>query len=273
MFIAEALVPMWTEQTGRADGAAGRPDETAQDARPILIVVETLGATLRGQLVDLSECKARVVPNDPFLMCSNVRVTLRFRFNDVVYNLSGLSEGNNSDSSFFVIFDEVTRLKIVAFTWVPTADKPSAEPAVQDGKRSKADQRIVRREPPPGGIERRVHARHVLETAATLIALERGKVFKCLVLEVSMSGCRLFNDNPLQLDEDTLVEVEFTGRGYPFRLAGKVKRKMDEHLVGLEFQAASMRTLGRLQELIGELEVELAMSYKKRADSETQDSA
>jgi hypothetical protein len=266
MFITEALVPIWTEATGGPDG-------TVQDSRPTLIIVETLGATLRGQLMDLSESRARVQTNDPFLMCSNVRVTLRFRFNDVVYNLSGLSVANESDSSFFVLFDEVTRLKIVSFTWGPVADKAPSEPATKEEKRSKADQRIVRREPPPGGIERRVHARHVLESTATLIALEQAKIFKCLVLEVSMSGCRLFNENPLMLAEDTLVEVEFTGRGYPFRLAGKIKTKTDEHLVGLEFQSASSRTLSRLQELIGELEVELALSFQRKANEQAQQTA
>jgi hypothetical protein len=254
MYIAEALVPIWIES---GDGTS----QAQTSNRPVLIVVETLGATLRGQLLNLTESKARVLPNDPFLMCSNVRVTLRFRWNDIVYTLSGLTEASGLGDSFHLVFDAVTRQKIIIFVGAPKVDSPDSTTPEPPRKRSKDEQRIVRREPPPGGIERRVHARHELEASANLMVLERGRVFKCLILEISLSGCRLFNEIPISLDHDTQVEVEFTGHGYPFRLAAKVRTKSDEHLIGLEFMNASPRTLDRLKDLVTELEMKAARSF------------
>lgn len=251
MYVAEALVPLWTESS----------NETGQGKtlnRPILIVVETLGATLRGQLLDLTESRARVRTNDPFLMCSNVRVTLRFRFNDVVYSLSGLTQAIDKDDSFYLIFDAVTRQKILIFVGSPDAGKTaSAEPG-PPRKRTKEEQRIVRRDPPPHGIERRRHPRHILDVEAGLSLIQQGTILKCRILEVSTSGCRLFNEVPLVVAENTLVEVEFLGLGYPFRLAARTRVKTDEHLIGLEFLSGSTRTLERLRELISELEMNMA---------------
>jgi len=258
MFTADALVPIWSEPTS-GTGA------TQTSNRPILIVVETLGATLRGQLLHLTESKAHVLPGEAFLMYSNVRVTLRFRSKDVVYNLSGLTLASDVDDSFWLVFDAVTRQQIVLFVGgAPEAEKVPQAPPLQT-QRSKAEQRIVRREPPPDGIERRGQTRHELEATATLVVLEKGRTFKCLLIEISLSGCRLFNEVPLTLERDTLVEVEFTGRGYPFRLAAKIRVKSDEHLVGLEFINASPRTLDRLKDLVTELEEDLARALLRRA--------
>jgi len=259
MFTAEALVPIWIEPTSGTGS-------TKTSNRPILIVVETLGVTLRGQLLHLTESKARVVPDEAFLMCSNVRVTLRFRSKDVVYNLSGLTLASDVDDSFWLVFDAVTRQQIVIF--VGGTSKPQEVPEAappQQIRRSKAEQRVMRREPPPDGIERRGQTRHELEATATLVVLDQGRTFKCLLIEISLSGCRLFNEIPLTLDHDMLVEVEFTGRGYPFRLAAKTRLKADEHLIGLEFMNASPRTLVRLKDLVTELEEELARALLRRA--------
>jgi len=256
MFIAEALVPIWTEPvegTGQA----------RTNSRPVLIVVETLGASLRGELLNLTESLAKVLPNDPFLMSSNVKVALRFRFKDVVYKLSGLTQASGTDASFNLIFDEVTRQKIIIFVGAPPDSELPPPPPPLDRKPTKEEQRIVRRERPPDGIERRVHRRHVLNAAATLVVVEKGTILKCQVLEISLSGCRLFSDHPLHLEEDMLVEVEFLGRGYPFRLAARTRVKTEEHLVGLEFVNGSPRTLERMRELISELEMELARSMLK----------
>jgi len=253
MFIAEALVPIWVEPM---EGTG----QTKANSRPVLIIVETLGASLRGQLLNLTESRAKVVPNDPFLMSSNVRVSLRFRSNDVVYTLSGLTQASEIDDSFNLVFDAVTRQKIIVFVGGPPASEVPPQAPAPNRKPTKAEQRIVRRERPPDGIERRVQHRHVLEAEATLVIVEKGTILKCHVLEISLSGCRLFTDRPLNLQEDTLVEVEFLGRGYPFRLAARTRVKIEEHLVGLEFMNGSPRTLERLRELISELEMEYARS-------------
>jgi hypothetical protein len=250
MFIAEALVPIWTDNDPFA--------EPGKAVRPVLVVVETLGTTLRGQMLNLTESDARVLPNEPFLMCSNVRVTTRFRSNDVVYSLSGLTLACDTDGSFGVVFDQITRQRMTAIHGGAKEDEQATAPRPEaPRKRSKADQRRVLHSGPPGGIERRVHKRHELEVAATLVVVDMGQIYKCTLLEVSLSGCRLFNENPIHLAQNTQVEVEFCGRGYPLRLGGEVRVKSDEHVIGLEFSKASMRTRERLGELISELNADL----------------
>jgi hypothetical protein len=249
MFIAEALIPIWTEPGERPE-----PMETGD--RPVLIVVETLGASIRGQLLDLAPTKALVMPADPFLVCSHVRMTLRFRSRDVVYTLSGMTEPNESDASFYLVFDAVTRMKVVAIVESSTNGAGEAQAAAAKRKRSKEEQRIVRQVAPPEGAERRAHARHRLQANASMTVLATGIVLKCHVLEVSFGGCRLFSESPIVLEENELVEVEFAGRGYPLRLAAKTKLKPDQNVVGLEFVNSSARTRVRLQELIAELEAE-----------------
>lgn len=246
MFIAEALVPIWTN-----DDSSSEPDN---NDRPVLVVVETLGATLRGKMLNLTQTNARILPSESFLMCSNVRVTVRFRSNDVIYSLSGLTVSCDVDDSFGVSFDQITRQKMTAiYGGVNTVEQTLPPSPETPRKRTKAEQRRVLHQDPPGGVERRVHTRHEMEVAATLVVVDKGLVFKCTLLEVSLSGCRLFHETPLKMNQNTQVEVEFCGRGFPLRLGAAVKVKSDEHLIGLEFNKASMRTQERLSELIAEL--------------------
>jgi len=254
MFIAEALVPIWIN-----DSSSSEPGDSD---RPVLVVVETLGATLRGQMLNLTQSNARILPGEPFLMCSNVRVTVRFRSNDVIYSLSGLTVSSDVDDSFGVTFDQITRQKMTALCGGAKEGAPAPAPCQEaPRKRPKAEQRRVLHQGPPGGLERRVHTRHEMEVAATLVVVEKGIILRCLLLEVSLSGCRLFNENPIRLEQNTAVEVEFCGRGYPLRLGAAIRVKADEHVVGLEFSKASMRTRERLNELIAELEADQKLRH------------
>jgi len=249
MFTTEVLVPLWTdENTPAALGAL--PD------RPVLIVLEALGVVLHGQMLELRPTYARVLPREPFLMCGNVRVRVRFRFKDVVYSLSGRSFASDREVGFGIEISSVTRQNIPIYSGPVEASLPSALTGNFEGKtkRSKEAQRRVLHQGPPGGKERRICARHEIEAMASLVVLDRGRIFKCLVLEVSLSGCRLFGESPIHLEQDTPVEVEFTGRGYPLRLRANVKPKSDEHVVGLEFTQASERVIESLNDLISELE-------------------
>jgi hypothetical protein len=249
MYIAEALVPIWVNNDSST--------EPNNNDRPVLIVVETLGASLRGQMLNLTQTNARILPCDSFLMCSNVRVTVRFRSNDVIYALTGLTVAGDTDNSFGVSFDQITRQKMTAIYGGPKEPEKAPAPGPEPPrKRTKAEQRCVLHQDPPGGIDRRVCARHDMEVAATLVVVEKGIILKCVLLEVSLSGCRLFYENPIRLAQDTQVEVEFCGRGYPLRLGASVRLKSDEHLIGLEFYKASMRVKERLSELIAELEAD-----------------
>lgn len=249
MFTTDVLVPIWKdENTPEVLGMT--PD------RPILIVLEALGVVLHGQMLDLRPTYARVLPREPFLMCGNVRVRVRFRFKDVVYSLSGRSFPSDREVGFGIEVNSVTRQNILIYAGPEEGSLPAILTDGFEGKtkRSKEAQRKVLHQPPPGGKERRMCTRHDLEAMASLVVIDRGRMLKCLVLEVSLSGCRLFGESPINLDQDTPVEVEFTGRGYPLRLRAIVKPKSDEHVIGVEFTQASERVIESLNDLIAELE-------------------
>jgi len=256
-----ALIPIWIGKNGPV-GLCKLSD------RPVLIEVDALGAALYGQMVKLTQSSAAVLADDPILLRPDIRVRVSFRFADVEYTLSGLTLTNEDDDNIVFEFDYVTRRQMAIFAGhlkdagllqegdqaaQPAPEEPQAPVKAAKPKHTKAEQRQVRRERPPAGIERRVHRRHELEATVTLVVVDRGIVIKCLLLEISMSGCRLFMDVPVKIPEDTYVEVDFVGRGYPFRMAAKVKVKTDEHVLGLRFEKMTPRIKERLMDLMEEL--------------------
>jgi hypothetical protein len=255
MFSTEVLVPLWTDESSPL-ALAETPD------RPVLIVLEALGVVLHGQMLELSPTFARVLPQEPFLMCGDVRVRLRFRFKDVVYSLLGRTQGGDRQAGFGVDVTSVSRQDVAISagaveTSLPAGLTDNFEDNENKPKRSKEAQRKVLHQGAPNGRERRMCTRHEIEAMASLVVLDQGRILKCLVLELSLSGCRLFGESPIHLEQDTPVEVEFTGRGYPLRLRACVKIKSDEYVIGLEFTYASERVIESLNDLIGELESDL----------------
>jgi hypothetical protein len=257
----ESLIPLWTD----TDGPAAL-DKLAR--RPVLMEVEALDATFRGEMIHLSPATARVLPDEPILLRPNLRVRAIFQFSGVEYTLVGVTMVNDHDESIIFEFDWVTRRQMVELSAHlkdagllqaaelaaqltpedPESPAPGAKP-----RPTKAELRRVRREKPPGGIERRVHYRHEMEAMATLSVVDMGIAIRCLLLEISLSGCRLFMDSPTQIQEDTQVEVDFVGLGYPLRIAANVKVKTDHHVLGLRFHTMSARTSDRLARLLNEL--------------------
>jgi hypothetical protein len=263
-FKPEPLVPIWIGEDGAR--VAGKLSH-----RPVLLLVETLGAVMHGEMLGLSLSQARVLPSEPILLWNNVRVKVRFRFADVLYSLSGTTSASHPDLSFSFVFDLVTREQIAILSSKLTdsgllqageLDKKTGPPTTALEPETKPQpptkpKRIkfsrVRHDPPPAGIERRVHERHELEAGAMLVILDKGVSFKCMLLEVSLGGCRLYTGVPITYPEGTNVEVEFTGLGYPFRLAARIKVKAETDAIGLEFQQMSFRIKDRLSDMIHEL--------------------
>jgi c-di-GMP-binding flagellar brake protein YcgR len=251
----DVLVPLWPGECGSA-GALWNLE------RPVLISIESLGTLARGQMLEMSPERARVQPDDPLFLFKKVRTNVRFRFADVVYSLNGTAITCDTDNCFDFDFDEVTRRDMAMLRALGIAAHDQEEELTADlvrhmlpvrRKRSKSEQRIVLNEAPPGGVERRQNRREELETQATLLVIDRGHNWRCTLLEISASGCRLFSDKPFDLEQNMRVEVEFIGLGIPFRLAAEIKLKEEEHLVGLHFTNMSIRCRQRLIELMGDL--------------------
>jgi hypothetical protein len=229
------------------------------EKRPVLLAVEAMGTLMRGQMISLSATRAHIQSDDPFLLCNKVRASVRFRFADTVYALSGMAVSNEEDGSIRLDFDDVTRqdmalLRSLGVYCPDRAAFPALTPAAPVlRKRSREEQRQVLHMSPPGGVERRVEARLDLETGATFHPVDHFMDLHCTLLEISLSGCRLFAETPFNLPPIPRAEVEFVGLGHPFRLAAEVKIKEEEHLVGLRFLPMSERCRERLIDLTGEL--------------------
>lgn len=264
MLDAVALIPVWIRKN---DSCASKDFP----ARPVLIHIAAPPTTLHGQLLELKPTTLRVQPDVPILLCASVQVEIRFRLGEVVYSLTGAALPNLTSDDLVFEFDSVTRRKIATLRgylmevglllnenheWEPEEHTPARRAMPAPAKPTKAELRRVCRLPPPGGIERRVHSRHELDTTATLVVVEKGVVFRCDLLEVSLGGCRVFSDNPVTIPDQALVEVDFIGRGYPIRVATVVRENRDGHVLGMQFQKMSARLRERLQELIEELRAE-----------------
>jgi hypothetical protein len=227
------------------------------DERPVLISLEAKGTFMRGQMRALTSTSAQIVADDPCLLHNAVRADVRFRYEDTIYSLSGMAITNECDEIITLQFDLVTRQNMAMLRSLGvTPPEPHHRPVPSPSgprKRTKAEQRVVLHSPPPEGIERRVQPRYEFETVATLVVLDNGSALTTTLLEISLSGCRLFSETPFNLPAESRVEVRFLGQGLPFRLAGEAKLKRDEHLLGVFFSAMSSRCKERLRELIHEL--------------------
>jgi hypothetical protein len=264
VFKPEALVPIWVENTG-----ISALEKMAQ--RPVLIELDSLGKTMRGQMMQLTMSGAVVLPNEQFLIWNSLHVKVSFRFNDVVYNLTGLTFMSEKDLRFRFEFDNVTRKSFIILSKnlgeaglldaadveqilaAKSADKQASEADSASLKKSRLHARLVRHEPPPGGKERRIHHRYDIEANAKLAVVNSDCNLECTVLELSLGGCRVHTELPSTIELGTQVEVQFVSCGYPLRMPAKIQGKHGDHILGLKYLEMSTRIRERLKSLIWEV--------------------
>jgi len=265
VFKTEALIPIWVRNSG-----ISALDKMAE--RPVLIGVKSLGKVMHGQMLQMTMSGATILPDDSFLIWKSVHVKVSFRFADIVYHLSGMTMLSEPDLSFRFEFDGVTRKSVVilgkklgdaglldaadAEQMYAAKDALANEP--EDGSAAKAKKgpltaRLVRHEQPPGGRERRVDHRYDIDANAKLAVINSSFNLECLVLELSLGGCRVYTGSPNNVEHDTQVEVQFVERGYPLRLPARIQVKSGPHILGLRFSEMSERMKERLKNLICEV--------------------
>ena len=252
----QPLVPLWLPK-GQIKGL------DVMSGRPVLMNFDTTTSSVRGEVVGLTPTRAHIHLDKTFMLFNKVMARARFRANNIVYSLSGAAMPRERREGITLVFDDVTRTNMDLLEQLGYVSEHDEQPeSSEDGitkpvvrrKRTKEQQRIVYRIPPPGGIERRENYRYDLETFAVLHVLEGNITLHCTLLEVSMTGCRLFSELPYTLDEQIEVEVQFNAKGCPFRLHGTVHlKKEQEHILGLHFTRFSGRKKEQLRELIEEL--------------------
>lgn len=257
----KGIVPVWDD----GEVLAARTADPSRTARPVHIDLETLGIATPGELLSLSATGARVLPRAPMLVLNQAVISVGFQFEQTQYLLSGLTSRCNRDGSIPFEFDFVTRERVrelaerlaragveLAPEQASTAQQPEPSRAEQKA-RQLAELRRVRHERPPGGIERRIEARYDLGAQAALTILKSGKVMSGELLELSLTGCRVFTEEPNRYPQYTAIEVQFVGLGFPLRLGGHIQINRAQHVAGLCFTGIRPRTRERLQTLLWEL--------------------
>lgn len=252
------LVPLWIVNSGNA-----ALSKMAQ--RPVMVAIDELGMCFRGEVQDLTTTHSLVVPEGCFYLCKSVYVEISFRFEDTRYTLTGEAMPSKTDQSFLMEFDTVARklmntlgarlgaAGLIEASKLPAeAEETAAEEEKSETNREKTKtpvqkMRWVRHDPPPDGIERRLHQRYEVELATHLTLVEDGTRQECTMVELSVGGCRLLFPTACEIPCGTQVEVQFIGDGLPLRLAAVVQVRSHERLAGLRFVNMVPRMKERLE--------------------------
>lgn len=241
--------------------------------RPVIIHVDALDASLRGQIVELGRNHAVVRPDSFFYLCKSQYAEISFSCEETVYTLAGQMNSSDVDQTLRIEFDMVARRAVqmlgqtMGGRWksdpghrpllteieadaalVPEENTPPA--VLPEGK--KATQKL-RKGHPPEGVERRQSRRYKTSTPTRITLVGLGEVRDCLMLDLSLGGCKLSFDLACGIMAGSRVEVQFLEQGLPLRLAATVQVCADDDVLGLQFMNVSARMQERLQGLIKEI--------------------
>jgi hypothetical protein len=78
------------------------------------------------------------------------------------------------------------------------------------------------------------------------------------IVNLSLGGCLMASEIPLELVMDQIVELIFSVNHMPFHVRGKVRSLRSETLIGFQFPYLSNRVRARLEDLIKEMIEHLA---------------
>jgi hypothetical protein len=101
---------------------------------------------------------------------------------------------------------------------------------------------------------RRVLLRQAVDTSATISLIPGGSKQNGLILELSLSGCRIRTEARFAANIYARAEIEFHLEGVPFRLAGVIQAIEDQRLVAIKFLDISERKRTQLAQLIQDIE-------------------
>lgn len=135
-------------------------------------------------------------------------------------------------------------------------DQPAAESSAPSAE-GEADQTIpfpAPDEPRPQRRERRQQKRHSVNSRATVYLINLRSQREGLIMDVSLSGCRIRTDEQFPVGIYRRVEVGFVLDGLPFRLAGVTQSVHNRFTVGIRFLDISERKREQLQFVIDEIE-------------------
>jgi hypothetical protein len=150
----------------------------------------------------------------------------------------------------------------------PASPKPAGPPVLITGPASKPGMKAIqssgcepelekpgtRSAPPARGRDRRAEMRQTVETRATVFFIDVHAQMTGIIVDLSISGCRIHTDERFPVGIYRRVETEFRFDGLPFRLPGVVQAMHDKFTVGIRFLDMSSRKREQLEQLMEEIE-------------------
>lgn len=104
--------------------------------------------------------------------------------------------------------------------------------------------------------ERRADPRYAVEGPAAIVIIEQGVGFRCSVLDLSLSGCRLRTSLRFPGSAWDRVEVSFKLRGISLRFNGQIQWIDGRQKVGIRFMNLTPRRRAELSEILAEVEAQ-----------------
>ncbi|MFZ1087017.1 MAG: PilZ domain-containing protein, partial [Terracidiphilus sp.] len=101
--------------------------------------------------------------------------------------------------------------------------------------------------------ERRASPRLAVEEPAAIVILEEGVGFRCSVLDLSLSGCRLHTSLRFPGSAWDRVEISFKLRGISLRFSGEIQWIDGRQKVGIRFINLTPRRRTELAEVLAEI--------------------
>jgi hypothetical protein len=264
----KTLVPVWIVDSDN-------PALARMTRRPVLIAIDELELTMRGQVVDMAVGHAILRPESQFYLCKDVYVEISFRFMATRYTLSGIAQRSSADQCFRMDFDSVARKTIQGMgeqlklgglidnSDPPATPEPETPPPAEDKPAELPSGRQVYHDGPPDGVERRACPRYEVEAYVRLTLVEEARRVESFMIDLSLSGCRLYFKAPHGFTQGLQVEAQFIADGLPLRLAAVVQVCHFPQVVGLRFVNVGARMQERLEWLISEVSEGRAIAPEK----------
>ena len=106
--------------------------------------------------------------------------------------------------------------------------------------------------------ERRNSARFTVKEPAAIVILDQGVGFRCGVLDLSLSGCRLRTSLRFPGSAWDRVEISFQLRGISLRFSGVIQWIDGRQKIGIRFANLSTRRREELAEVLAEVKQQIA---------------
>jgi hypothetical protein len=249
------------------------------DEAAVLLLMDR-GSTMQCKVLDFSLGGCRLRTLEPFFPGKGVCAEVTFNVHGIALRFRGVTQWTDGQCLVGIRFVDLSSrrkealsevVSEVAAAYAEEAEKQPAEaaagttPAREEAAPppesvGETPQHPGREAQPVGPVEmpsrreRRLQARQAVNDTASVYLINGGAVLRGRIVDLSLSGCRIWTESRFLVGIYTRVEAEFHVCGQPFRLGGVIQATHDRQQVGIRFLDMSDRKRGQVEQLIREIE-------------------